>query len=226
MVLASRPSVGLGVLHLFFHTSPSVDGQAVLSAIKDAEADDVQVVSAAILGHKADMAVMALADDQWKLRRLQSALVRAGLVLAESYVSLTETSEYAESAPEAMKQARLYPQMPIPDKPVFCFYPMSKAREVGANWYQLDFERRRQLMYEHGSSARKFKGRVVQLVTGSTGLDEYEWGVTLFADHPDSVKEIVYNLRYDEVSAAYGVFGPFYTGMVDTPEAVLSELGA
>lgn len=225
MVMPSSPSVGLAVLHLFFHVDAGVDREAVLAALKDASAEDVQVVTAAILGHKADLAVMTLADDQWKLRRLQSALVRAGLRLSESYVSLTETSEYAEGAPEAMKQARLYPQMPIPDKPVFCFYPMSKGREVGANWYSLDFEERKRQMYEHGGSARQFKGRVVQLVTGSTGLDEYEWGVTLFADHPDSVKEIVYTLRYDEVSAKYGVFGPFYVGMIDSPEAVLSELG-
>lgn len=225
MVQPSSPSVGLGVLHLFFHVGPDVDREAALGAVKAAEEAHVQVVTAAILGHKADLAVMALADDQWKLRHLQSALVAAGLELSTSYVSLTELSEYAKGVPEAMREARLYPQMPIPDKPVFCFYPMSKARNVGANWYELDFDRRKELMYEHGASGRKFSGRVVQLITGSTGLDEYEWGVTLFADQPDTVKEIVYTMRYDVASAQYGVFGPFYVGMIDTPESVLSELG-
>ncbi|MCB1256247.1 MAG: chlorite dismutase family protein [Microthrixaceae bacterium] len=225
MVEGVSPSIGLGVLHLFFHVGPDVQGEAVLGAIKDAQAEQVQVVTAAILGHKADLAVMALADEQWKLRRLQSALVAAGLTLSESYVSLTELSEYAQGVPEAMRQARLYPQLPIPDKPVFCFYPMSKARNVGANWYELDYERRKELMYEHGASGRKFAGRVIQLITGSTGLDEYEWGVTLFADVPDTIKEIVYTMRYDVASAQYGVFGPFYFGMVDAPEQVLSELG-
>ncbi|MEZ5310228.1 MAG: chlorite dismutase family protein [Microthrixaceae bacterium] len=225
MAHPSVPSIGLGVLHLFFHLSATVDRDAVLAAIKTAEADDVQVVTAVILGHKADIAVLAVADDQWKLRHLQSSLERAGLELSQSYVSLTELSEYAQGVPENMRQARLYPQFPIPDKPFFCFYPMSKARDVGANWYELDFDRRKELMYEHGGSGRKFAGRVVQLITGSTGLDEFEWGVTLFADHPDTVKEIVYTMRYDVASAQFGIFGPFYVGMIESAETVLSELG-
>lgn len=221
----SVPSIGLAVLHLFFHVNPDTDREAVLAAIAAAQEQEVQVVTAALLGHKSDVAVLAVADDQWKLRRLQTALVAAGLRLTESYVSLTELSEYAQGVPEAMRQARLYPVLPIPDKPVFCFYPMSKMRNVGANWYELDFERRKELMYEHGGSGRKFAGRVVQLITGSTGLDEYEWGVTLFADLPDTIKEIVYTMRYDVASAQYGLFGPFYVGMIDSPDSVLTEVG-
>ena len=86
---------------------------------------------------------------------------------------------------------------------------MSKTRNVGANWYELSFERRKELMYEHGASGRKFAGRLVQLITGSTGLDEYEWGVTLFGDTPDTIKEVVYTMRYDQASTQYGEFGPF-----------------
>lgn len=226
MTEPSSPSVGLAVVHLFFRAGPSAEGSAVSEAIVVAQARGDQVVTAALLGHKADMAVMALSADQWNLRRLQSALVAAGLELVDSYVSLTESSEYAQGIPEEMKQKRLYPQhLPPEGKPVFCFYPMSKRREVGANWYSLDFERRRELMHEHGASARKFAGRVVQLVTGSTGTDDYEWGVTLFCANPDDVKDIVYTLRFDEVSAVYGEFGPFYVGMIADAGTVLGELG-
>ncbi|MTA74233.1 MAG: chlorite dismutase, partial [Actinobacteria bacterium] len=159
------------------------------------------------------------------LRRLQTDLVIAGLDLTESYVSLTELSEYAAGVPEEMQQARLYPVLPPEGKPAFCFYPMSKTRNVGANWYELSFERRKELMYEHGASGRKFAGRLVQLITGSTGLDEYEWGVTLFGDTPDTIKEVVYTMRYDQASTQYGEFGPFYVGMVESPDVVLDEVG-
>ncbi|MEI2696859.1 MAG: chlorite dismutase family protein [Microthrixaceae bacterium] len=179
-----------------------------------------------LLGHKADLGVLALSSDQWRLRDLQTALVDSGLLLVDSYVSLTEVSEYAKGIPEETQQARLYPQLPPEGKPVFCFYPMSKRRNVGANWFELDFERRRELMYEHGSSGRKFAGRVVQLITGSTGLDDYEWGVTLFCERPDDVKDIVYTMRYDVASAQYGEFGPFYVGMIESPELVLERIGA
>jgi chlorite dismutase len=222
----ATPSVGVAVLHLFFRPGPLTDREMVLAALKEAEAGDDQVVTAAILGHKADLCVMALSDDQWRLRRLQTALVESGLELVDSYVSMTELSEYAKGIPDEMQQARLYPQLPPEGKPAFCFYPMSKRRNVGANWYELDYDRRKELMYEHGASGRRFAGRVTQLITGSTGLDDYEWGVTLFCEHPDDVKEIVYTMRYDEASAQYGEFGPFYVGMVASAEVVLGQVGA
>lgn len=222
----ATPSVGLAVLHLFFRTAPLTDRDLVLAALKAADDGDDQVVTAAILGHKADLCVMALSTDQWRLRRLQTELVTAGLDLVDSYVSMTELSEYAKGIPDEMRQARLYPELPPEGKPAFCFYPMSKRRNVGANWYELDYERRKELMYEHGASGRRFAGRVTQLITGSTGLDDYEWGVTLFCEHPDDVKEIVYTMRYDEASAQYGEFGPFFVGMVAPPEVVLDRVGA
>lgn len=222
----ATPSVGLAVLHLFFRVAPLTDRDMVLAALKEGGADGDQVVTAALLGHKADVAVMALSTDQWRLRRLQTALVEAGLDLVDSYVSMTELSEYAKGIPTEMQQARLYPELPPEGKPAFCFYPMSKRRNVGANWYELDYERRKELMYEHGASGRRFAGRVTQLITGSTGLDDYEWGVTLFCEHPDDVKEIVYTMRYDEASAQYGEFGPFFVGMVAAPEVVLDQVGA
>ena len=222
---ASTPTVGLAVVHLFFRTAPLADRAGIVAALDAAAERGDQAVVVALLGHKADLGVMALSSDQWNLRRLQTDLVAAGLDLVDSYVSLTESSEYAEGIPEEMKQARLYPQLPPEGKPVFCFYPMSKRREVGANWFQLDFDRRKELMYEHGASGRKFRGRVLQVVTGSTGTDDFEWGVTLFCVNPDDVKDVVYTMRYDEASAVYGEFGPFYVGMVADPGTVLGELG-
>jgi len=225
MTQPSTPTVGLAVAHLFFHVGPLTDRSEILRAVEEAQARGDQVVVVAVLGHKADLGVMALSSDQWNLRRLQTALVGAGLELVDSYVSLTESSEYADGLPEEMKQARLYPQLPPEGKQVFCFYPMSKRREVGANWYRLDFERRKELMYEHGASGRKFRGRVLQVVTGSTGTDDHEWGVTLFCVNPDDVKDVVYTMRYDEASAVYGEFGPFYVGMIADVGTVLGELG-
>ena len=224
MISPSKPSTGLAVVHLFLTVGPLVESEAVVEAVEAARAEDVQVVTAAVLGHKADVAVMALADDQWKLRRLQSALVGAGLELVDSYVSLTEVSEYAAGMPEEMLQARLHPRLPPEGKPAFCFYPMSKRRQVGANWFTESFERRKELMHEHGASGRRFAGRVLQVVTGSTGLDDYEWGVTLFCVNPDDIKEVVYSMRFDEASAVYGEFGHFYVGMVAELDDVLDQL--
>ncbi len=221
----STPTVGLAVVHLFVVAGPLADAGEVLLAIEGAQGRGDQVVTAALLGHKADIAVMALSEDQWNLRRLQTDLVAAGLDLVDSYVSLTEISEYAAGVPEELKQARLHPQLPPEGKPAFCFYPMSKKREVGANWFELEFDRRKELMYEHGASGRKFSGRVLQVVTGSTGTDDFEWGVTLFCVHPDDVKDVVYTMRFDEASAVYGEFGTFYVGMVAEPGTVLGELG-
>jgi len=159
-----------------------------------------------------------------------------------SYLSLTESSEYtatreqyiaetlvgekglAAGTPEFetgltefearmahYRKYRLYPT--LPDWPVICFYPMSKRRSGSDNWYSLDFETRRHLMAGHARVGRTYSGRILQLITGSTGLDEYEWGVTLLAKDTSDVKAIVYEMRFDEVSARYADFGDFYIGM-------------
>ncbi len=219
------PAVGLGVVHLFFTVGPLADRAAIADAVVDAEKAEAQVVSVAVLGHKADIAFMALAPDLWILRDLQRDLVAAGLDLVDSYVSLTEISEYAAGIPDEMRQARLYPQLPPEGKPAWCFYPMSKRRNPGQNWFTLPFERRKELMYEHGASGRKFSGRVLQVVTGSTGIDDFEWGVTLFCVNPDDLKAVVYTMRYDEASAEYAEFGTFYTGMVAPLDDLLDRVG-
>lgn len=217
-------SVGLGVLHLFCKPGENYDRNAVLSAISSAAAEDVQLVTVSILGHKADVAIMALHADWWALRRLQTGLQAAGLDVVDSFLSLTEISEYADGLPEEMRKMRLYPELPPEGKPAWCFYPMSKKREVDANWFRLDFEKRLELMLEHGTSGRKFRGRILQLITGATGVDDWEWGVTLFGEYPDDLKEVVYKLRFDEASALYGEFGIFYAGIVAEPETVLDSL--
>jgi len=217
-----RPAIGQGVLHLFFKASPAVDSAAAVAAVKAARGREDQVVSVAMLGHKADIAVMGIGLNLWSLRELQTDLVASGLELVDSYVSLTELSEYAKGIPEEMQNMRLYPELPPEGKHAWCFYPMSKKREGHANWFTEEYERRKELMYEHGTSGRKFAGRIVQLITGSTGLDDYEWGVTLFGVHPDDLKEVVYTMRFDEASSVYAEFGPFYTGMVAELDEILT----
>lgn len=222
------PKVGWGVLHLFWKITPTTDAEAATSAVKSCIADDHQVITFATLGHKADVGTMVVGPDLWRLRRLQTELSHAGLLLVDSYVSFTEVSEYAKGAPEAMTRPRLYPgTMPPEGMRAVCFYPMSKRRGVGtddANWFTLPFDDRNRLMHDHGKSGRTFAGRISQFVTGSTGVDDYEWGVTLFAHDPADLKEVVYTMRFDEASALYGEFGPFISGMVDAPEVVFGEL--
>jgi chlorite dismutase len=216
-----RMETGVCVLHLFCSPGDHVDREAVKAAIRAAEHSECQVVTAAILGHKCDLAVMGLGPDVQALRRLQTSLQQAGLRVVDSYLSITEVSEYAAGMPEEALRARLYPQLPPEDKPAFCFYPMSKRREAHANWYATPFDQRREMMMEHGGSGRKFAGKIVQLVTGSTGLDDYEWGVTLFGINLEVIKDVVYTLRFDQGSALYGEFGTFYVGYLAYVDEVL-----
>jgi hydrogen peroxide-dependent heme synthase len=223
-----NPSVGWGVLHLFF----SVDrdraaeepgaAKRIVDAVQSLEADDHQVLTFAVLGHKADLGVMALGPDLARLQQFEQELAAAGSLVPEwSYVSLTEASEYTTD--EERARQRLYPQ--LPPKRAICFYPMSKRREGADNWYSLPFDARKELMGGHARVGRTYAGRVVQLITGSTGLDDWEWGVTLLADDPAALKEIVYEMRFDEVTARYGEFGPFFTGLLLAPAAALERVG-
>ena len=216
------PSVGWGVRHLFCRPSAAFDGEAVVAAVKRAQAAGDQVVTVSLLGHKADIGFMVLAEDLWRLRRLQSDLVASGFQIAGSYVSLTEVSEYAAGVPDELKEARLHPQLPEGQAGLVLLSHVQAAGCSGAdghgNWFLLPFDERKDLMYAHGASRRRFAGRVLQVVTGSTGLDDFEWGVTLFANTPDDLKEVVYTMRFDEASAIYADFGPFWTGMVASVE--------
>jgi hydrogen peroxide-dependent heme synthase len=136
---------------------------------------------------------------------------------SDAFKARLEESRAAELA-SAHVRTRLFPEVPEGMKYV-SFYPMSKRRGETANWYRLPVEERSQLMREHGMTGRTFAGRVFQVITGSVGLDDWEWGVTLFARDPLEFKRIVTEMRYDEASALYGEFGRFFTGIRFAPEA-------
>jgi hydrogen peroxide-dependent heme synthase len=221
------PSEGWGVLHLFYkidrdraEREPG-GAKRIRDAVASLEADEHQALCFAVLGHKADLGIMALGPDLARLQAFEQELVAAPLTLAWSYVSLTERSEYTVDAERARQ--RLYPRLPL--KNAICFYPMSKRRDPDANWYALPFEERKELMEGHGRIGRTYAGRVLQLITGSAGLDDWEWAVTLLADDPAVLKEIVYEMRFDEVSARYADFGPFVTGLLLAPFEALRRVG-
>lgn len=177
---------------------------------------------------------------------------KLGPVLAPTYsfVSMTEVSEYVPSVEQyaqklvdegevadspsykakvkaysdrepMMRRQRLTPD--LPPWPSTCFYPMNKKRKVGENWFLLPFPERNRMMAEHAKSGMEFAGKVSQLITVGVGLEDWEWGVTLWARNPQFLKEIVYRMRFDEASARYAEFGPFYTSYVRTPREMLDH---
>jgi chlorite dismutase len=139
----------------------------------------------------------------------------------QSSMFQTKVAAYAERL-GAMNRQRLYPE--FPNWPCLCFYPMSKVRSAGQNWYLLPFEERSELMSQHARSGMKFAGKVSQLITASTGLDDWEWGVTLWARNPAYLKDIVYAMRFDESSAKYALFGDFYFGYILPPDELLETI--
>ena len=120
-----------------------------------------------------------------------------------------------------MREQRLTPN--LPDWPSMCFYPMNKKRKVGENWFTLSFEERSRMMSEHARSGMAFAGKVTQLITVGVGLDDWEWGVTLWGANPQYLTEIVYKMRFDEASARYAEFGPFYASYVTTADRMLAH---
>ena len=120
-----------------------------------------------------------------------------------------------------MNRQRLTPE--FPPYPATCFYPMNKKRKVGENWFTLDFAERNRMMAEHAKSGMAFAGKVQQLITVGVGLEDWEWGVTLWAKNPEYLTDIVYRMRFDEASARFAEFGPFYTSYVATPQEMLDH---
>jgi len=182
---------------------------------------------------------------------LRSSPLGTALQPVYSFVSITEISEYVptiEQYSERLRHEGVSPDDPayaakvnaysqrlpmmnkqrlcpdFPNWPVTCFYPMNKARHPLANWYTEPFSSRSALMAEHATSGIKFAGRVSQLITASTGLDDWEWGVTLWGRNPESIKDIVYTMRFDKASARYAEFGPFYVSYLMSPVEALDHL--
>lgn len=127
---------------------------------------------------------------------------------------------YADRLP-MMNRQRLTPD--FPPWPATCFYPMNKKRKVGENWFLLPFAERNRMMSEHAKSGMTFAGKVSQLITVGLGLEDWEWGVTLWAKNPQFLTEIVYRMRFDEASARYAEFGPFLTSYVMTADQMLDH---
>jgi chlorite dismutase len=183
-------------------------------------------------------------------QRLMAGPLGTALEPAWSFVSISEISEYVPTIEQyaarllregereddarfkaklrayegrlpAMNRQRLTPDFPA--WPATCFYPMNKRREVGANWFTTPFSERNRMMAEHARSGIAFAGKVSQLITVGVGLDDWEWGVTLWARNPQFLKDIVYRMRFDEASARFAEFGPFYTSYVATAEQILNH---
>lgn len=151
---------------------------------------------------------------------LKAILAREGVV--PGHPEFADRFAAAQKRNAEYQHYRLHPE--LPDWEIMCFYPMNKRRQGNDNWYALDFETRKKLMAGHAKTGRKFSGRISQLITGSAGLDDWEWGVTLMAHQFDAVKEIVYEMRFDEVSARYGEFGPFYNCLRMQPADLWAHL--
>lgn len=200
-----------------------------------------------LLGHKGDLMIIAFRRTFDDLGRTELALSRcalhACLVPTTSYVSIVELGMYEMTAKihRHLAQAGLTPGtepydaafdremevqrqrvlsrlfVPIPQRRYVCFYPMNKRRGEVNNWYTEAYERRAEMMLEHGKVGRDYAGKVTQIISGSIGFDDWEWGVDLFADDPLTFKKLIYEMRFDEASAKFAEFGPFYTGMQFSP---------
>jgi len=202
-----------------------------------------QSAAYSLLGHKGDLLFVHFRDAFADLTAVESKLARLRLFdylePTTSYVSVVELGLYESTVKtyealidkgvepnsddwnkaieevlsrqrEAMK-SRLFPE--IPAAKYVCFYPMDRKRGESINWYTLPLEERQRQMHEHGLIGRRYAGTVKQIISGSIGLDDWEWGVTLFADDPVIFKKLIYEMRFDEVSAVYAAFGTFYVGM-------------
>ena len=153
------------------------------------------------------------------IERFRERLI-AGGADPDSAELVAKVNAYERRLP-MMNEQRLRPE--IPDWPAACFYPMNKSRVVGANWFSEPFSRRNAMMAEHAQSGIAFAGKVSQLITVGVGLDDWEWLVTLWGRNPEYLREIVYKMRFDEASAKYAEFGPFYVGYRATADEILSH---
>jgi chlorite dismutase len=206
-----------------------------------------------VLGHKADLMVICFRSGFEQLAQAQLALSRTTfhelLEPTASYVSIVELGMYEMTAKmhqqvgsahkagsedfdrafdaemEVQRQrvmGRLF--LDMPGARYVCFYPMNKRRGEALNWYSESFDRRASMMREHGMIGRHYAGKVTQVISGSIGFDDWEWGVDLFAQDPLVFKKLIYEMRFDEASAKFAEFGPFYTGLQFAPNQLAALL--
>jgi len=208
-----------------------------------AQREDGETALFSVLGHKGDLMIVHFRRSIEELQHAKMTLAGLALgdyvEPTTSYLSVIEIGLYeatvalyrklaeqgiaphspqwkSEIDSELARQRekispRLFPK--IPARPYLCFYPMDKKRDGADNWYRLPIEERQRLMHDHGLVGRRFAGEVTQIISGSIGFDDWEWGVDLFADDPLVFKKLVYEMRFDEASASYAKFGPFYVGI-------------
>jgi peroxiredoxin len=205
-----------------------------------------------LVGHKGDLLLVHFRDSLEELHRAELSIARLRLSdylePTHSYLSVVELGLYESSAKtyaglaekgvephseewnagikevigrqSAAMAPRLFPE--IPSAKYICFYPMDRKRAEAQNWYQVPMPERQRMMHEHGMIGRRYADQVRQIISGSIGFDDWEWGVDLFADDPLVFKKLIYEMRFDEVSAVYALFGSFYVGL----RAPTSELPA
>lgn len=219
-------------------------------ALAPATADEGHSALVQMLGHKADLMVIIFRRTFDDLGRVELALAQtplhACLVPTTSYVSIVElgmydmtakihrqlaerglapdSAEHSDAFDEEMQRqeqrvsGRLFTA--IPQARHVCFYPMNKRRGELLNWYSEGYERRAEMMLEHGKVGREYAGKVTQIISGSIGFDDWEWGVDLFAADPLTFKKLIYEMRFDEASAKFAEFGPFYVGLQFAPASL------
>ena len=210
---AAYALVGKGDLMLIFFRES-------LAALQEAQRDFLRSALAGYLTPVADytsVVELGLYESSVKTFR---ALEEKGLE-RNSEAWQAAIQETLDRQAEAMAP-RLYPRMP--ESQYVCFYPMDRLRGEDKNWYTVPIEERARMMHEHGLVGRRYAGTVKQIITGSIGLDDWEWGVDLFAEDPVVFKKLIYEMRFDEVSAVYAKFGKFYVGVLCKPEDLVEKL--
>ncbi len=202
MILHLRPTLdALGEVERMMRLHPSAADAVVTGSY-------VSVVELGLYGHTLGLARRAEADgiemgsEEWQSR-------------VDAFLEEQLARDYT--------MQRLYPRQPA-EMPYVCFYPMNKRRNVGQNWYEQSLAERARLMQEHGKTGRAYAGKVKQIISGSVGFDDWEWAVTLFAADPIRFKELVTEMRYDEVTSIYGEFGSFWVGHRIADDAIEAEL--
>ena len=239
--LSEREDLGRGAVHALAG-SPEIEPDGATAFVQ-------------VLGHKADLMLVLFRRSFDDLGRAELALTQTPLfsylLPTTSYVSMVElgmyemtakihrqlrekglqpeTGTYTQAFDEEMDRqrqrvmSRLF--ISVPAARYVCFYPMNKRRGETLNWYGEPFERRAEMMLEHGKVGREYAGKVTQIISGSIGFDDWEWGVDLFADDALTFKKLIYEMRFDEASAKFAEFGPFYVGLQFQPGELPAFLG-